>query len=148
MSAGSVKKTSPRNGKIELLRFIFCMAVLLFHCEKYVLGEPSLEDGYHLSLFCHGSMGVFLPCVWSFDGEINVKKNQAANRTTGDSGTGITWFSQKKNHIDFSNACNDLYTGIYCLRISKSYELYRDDGKSSGKYSKLFPDSDERNKSV
>ncbi len=58
MSAGSVKKTSPRNGKIELLRFIFCMAVLLFHCEKYVLGEPSLEDGYHLSLFCHGSMGV------------------------------------------------------------------------------------------
>ena len=34
------------------------MAVLLFHCEKYVLGEPSLEDGYHLSLFCHGSMGV------------------------------------------------------------------------------------------
>lgn len=58
MSAGNVKKTSQRNGKIELLRFIFCMAVLLFHCEKYVLGEPSLEKGYHLSLFCHGSMGV------------------------------------------------------------------------------------------
>ena len=58
MSAGNVKKTSQRNGKIELLRFIFCIGVLLFHCEKYVLGEPSLEKGYHLSLFCHGSMGV------------------------------------------------------------------------------------------
>lgn len=34
------------------------MAVLLFHCEKYVIGEPPLDKGYHLSLFCHGSMGV------------------------------------------------------------------------------------------
>lgn len=47
-----------KNGKIELLRFIFCMAVLIFHCEKYVMGEPSLENGIHVSLFCHGSMGV------------------------------------------------------------------------------------------
>ncbi len=47
-----------KNGKIELLRFVFCMAVLIFHCEKYVMGEPSLKDGIHISLFCHGSMGV------------------------------------------------------------------------------------------
>lgn len=51
-------KKFPKNGKVELLRFVFCIAVLLFHCEKYVMGEPSLENGIHLSLFCHGSMGV------------------------------------------------------------------------------------------
>lgn len=48
----------PKNGKIEFLRFVFCMAVLIFHCEKYVMGEPSLSKGIHASLFCHGSMGV------------------------------------------------------------------------------------------
>ena len=49
---------SKRNGKIEFLRFVFCMAVLLFHCCKYVLWAPSCEKGYHLGLFPHGSMGV------------------------------------------------------------------------------------------
>jgi peptidoglycan/LPS O-acetylase OafA/YrhL len=49
---------SKKNGKIEFLRFVFCMAVLLFHSEKYIMGEPSLDNGYNLSLFCHGSMGV------------------------------------------------------------------------------------------
>lgn len=52
------QKSTKRNGKIEFLRFVFCMAVLLFHCLKYVIGEPSCDKGYHLSLFCHGSMGV------------------------------------------------------------------------------------------
>ena len=49
---------SPRNGKIELLRFIFCVAVLMFHFCKYILGEPSLKDGIHLSFFAHGAIGV------------------------------------------------------------------------------------------
>lgn len=52
------QKRNLKNGKIELLRFIFCLAVLIFHCEKYVMGEPSLKEGIHISLFCHGSMGV------------------------------------------------------------------------------------------
>lgn len=47
-----------RNGKIELYRFIFAIFVLLFHFEKYIMGEPSLDDGFHLALFPHGSIGV------------------------------------------------------------------------------------------
>lgn len=51
-------QASKRNGKIEFLRFVFCIAVLLFHCGKYVIGEPECGKAYNLSLFCHGSMGV------------------------------------------------------------------------------------------
>ena len=47
-----------KNGKVELLRFFFCIAVLLFHEQKYILGEASLEHGVHLAFFPHGSIGV------------------------------------------------------------------------------------------
>jgi peptidoglycan/LPS O-acetylase OafA/YrhL len=47
-----------KNGKIEFLRFLFCIAVLLFHAEKYTYGEPSLKNGIHFALFPHGSIGV------------------------------------------------------------------------------------------
>lgn len=47
-----------KNGKVELLRFFFCMAVLLFHEQKYLLGEASLKHGVHLAFFPHGSIGV------------------------------------------------------------------------------------------
>lgn len=56
-SATNVSRSS-RNGKIELLRFVFCVSVLLFHLCKYILGEPSYKDGVHLSLFAHGAIGV------------------------------------------------------------------------------------------
>ena len=49
---------SGKNGKVELLRFFFCIAVLLFHEQKYILGEASLEHGVHFALFPHGSIGV------------------------------------------------------------------------------------------
>lgn len=119
MSAGNVKKTFQRNGKIELLRFIFCMAVLLFHCEKYVLGEPSLEKGYHLSLFCHGSMGVeFFFLVSGFLMAKSISKK-----------------------IRMQTELQETLAG-------KPYELHGSDGKSSGKHSELFLDSNEWDKSV
>lgn len=52
-SAGTQK-----NGSIEFLRFLFCIVVLLFHEQKYILGEASLKNGLHLALFPHGSIGV------------------------------------------------------------------------------------------
>lgn len=51
-------KENKRNGTIEFLRFVFCMCILLFHIEKYVLGEASLKNGIHLAFFPHGSLGV------------------------------------------------------------------------------------------
>ena len=47
-----------KNGKIELLRFLFSVAVLCFHVLKYLIGEPSLNNGINFSLFPYGSMGV------------------------------------------------------------------------------------------
>ena len=47
-----------KNGTVELLRFLFCICILLFHIEKYLFGEPSLKDGIHVALFPHGSIGV------------------------------------------------------------------------------------------
>lgn len=49
---------SKKNGTIELLRFIFCMDILLFHIEKYIFGEPSLKNGIHVAFFPHGAIGV------------------------------------------------------------------------------------------
>lgn len=47
-----------RNGKIEFFRFFFSIAVLLFHLEKYILGESKCGGDIGLSLFVHGAMGV------------------------------------------------------------------------------------------
>lgn len=46
-----------KNGKLEFYRFIFCIAVLFFHLEMYIMGEPSL-DSVRIMLFPHGNMGV------------------------------------------------------------------------------------------
>ena len=49
---------SKKNGKIEFYRFLFCIFVLFFHIQKYIL-KPSLQDsGIHLAFFLHGSIGV------------------------------------------------------------------------------------------
>lgn len=47
-----------KNGSIEFLRFFFCMFVLLFHMEKYVLGEIPLDGTLQFRFFVHGSIGV------------------------------------------------------------------------------------------
>lgn len=48
---------SKRNGKIELLRFVFCICVLLYHVNNDIWGgEKVLTDG--LSFFSHGRTGV------------------------------------------------------------------------------------------
>lgn len=53
-----VNASNVKNGKIEFYRFIFCLAVLFFHIEKYLMGEPELGGNIHFSLFAHGSLGV------------------------------------------------------------------------------------------
>ena len=47
-----------RNGKIELLRFLFSIGVLCLHIQKYIPGEVSLKNGIHFSFFPHGAIGV------------------------------------------------------------------------------------------
>ena len=46
------------NGLIELYRFMFCMAVLFFHAEKYFLGEPGKLGAFKPYFFVHGAVGV------------------------------------------------------------------------------------------
>ena len=46
-----------KNGKLEFYRFVFCIAVLLYHAEKYIYGEPHYA-GVIFGLFSHGSIGV------------------------------------------------------------------------------------------
>ncbi len=51
-------KQSVKNGKIEFLRFVFCMAVLFYHTMKYTKGIPPCGDQIVVSLFPHGALGV------------------------------------------------------------------------------------------
>ena len=43
-----------RNGTIDILRFLFCIGILLFHIEKYIFEEPSLKNGIHFDITPHG----------------------------------------------------------------------------------------------
>lgn len=56
------------NGVIELYRFMFCMAVLFFHAEKYFLGEPGKLGAFKPYFFVHGAVGVefFFVCTGFF----------------------------------------------------------------------------------
>jgi len=56
------------NGEIELYRFLFCLAVLFFHAEKYFLGEPEKLGGMRPYFFVHGAVGVefFFVCSGFF----------------------------------------------------------------------------------
>lgn len=47
-----------RNGKIELLRFVFSVCILFFHLSQYILGTPKSGVDVHLNFFSHGSIGV------------------------------------------------------------------------------------------
>ena len=71
-----------KNNTIEFLRFVFCMAILVFHIGKYLFGEPELGKGIRLALFPHGSLGVEfffvlsgLLMAASIKKDINKKKN-------------------------------------------------------------------------
>lgn len=47
-----------KNGKIELLRFLFSIGVLCVHIQKYLPGEVSVKNGVRLSFFPYGAIGV------------------------------------------------------------------------------------------
>ena len=47
-----------KNGKIELLRFLFSIGILCLHIQKYISGGASRKTGVHFSPFYAGSMGV------------------------------------------------------------------------------------------
>lgn len=50
------EQITKRNGKIEFYRFVFCVVVLLFHIQKYILVEPKIGKDIAPSLFVHGAM--------------------------------------------------------------------------------------------
>lgn len=51
-----------RSGTVELLRFLFCVAVLLFHANKYFLKDITanemITEPFRLTLCTHGAIGV------------------------------------------------------------------------------------------
>ena len=52
-----MQQKSKRNGKIELLRFIFCILILFFYCDVDMF-EVSKNFNHGFSFFRHGYVGV------------------------------------------------------------------------------------------
>lgn len=82
-----------RNGTIDILRFLFCIGILMFHIEKYIFEEPSLKNGIHFDLFPHGSIGVeffFLVTGWLMAQSIcSRKKSNGEKKLFSETGTFI-----------------------------------------------------------
>ncbi len=86
--AKNAAKHASRNGKIELLRFLFCICVLLFHIQKYLIGEPKL-DSIRFAGFPHGAMGVeFFFLLSGFFMAKSIDKKRKADPAHGDTFTG------------------------------------------------------------
>lgn len=89
-------QSKKRNGTIEIMRFVFCMSVLLFHIGKYLFGEPSLKNGIHFALFPHGSIGVeFFFLVSGYLMAKSISKKAALNKK-GDLGSNTISFMKNK----------------------------------------------------
>jgi len=88
------------NGQIELLRFLFCMSVLFFHAEKYLLGEPDRLGSFTPYFFVHGAIGVefFFVCSGFFMAR-SLKKDLARDpgRDIGDAS--VSFFLHKVRSI-------------------------------------------------
>ena len=52
-----LKKVINKNGKIEFLRFFFCLMILFFHAGKAVFGTPDMTK-VSISFFWHGAIAV------------------------------------------------------------------------------------------
>ena len=82
-----------RNGTIDILRFLFCIGVLLFHIEKYIFEEPSLENGIHFDLCPHGAIGVeffFVVTGWLMAKSIcSRKQSDSEKKLSSETGTFI-----------------------------------------------------------
>lgn len=82
-----------RNGTIDILRFLFCIGILLFHTEKYIFEEPSLKNGIHFDFFPHGAIGVeffFLVTGWLMAKSIcSRKKSNGENKLSSETGAFI-----------------------------------------------------------
>lgn len=78
------KRPSVRNGKIEFLRFLFCIIILLFHGQKYLIGETPLPKDIRLVFFRHGAIGVeFFFLVSGYLMAKTIYKTRTADRENG-----------------------------------------------------------------
>ncbi|SCW54845.1 Peptidoglycan/LPS O-acetylase OafA/YrhL, contains acyltransferase and SGNH-hydrolase domains [Ruminococcaceae bacterium YRB3002] len=74
-----MKGKSRINGEIECLRFLFAVAVLMFHAVKYFRGEPDRLGGMDPYFFIHGAVGVefFFICSGFFMAASIARKAEA-----------------------------------------------------------------------
>lgn len=116
---------SHRNGKTEFYRFFFCIAILLFHAEKYIIGEPSFTNGVHVSLFSHGAMGCeFFFIVSGFLMAKSIYKKQSCNEVTQSAQEAVgEWFGFiKKKYTDFFPAHSIAFViALLTLAVSRGY---------------------------
>lgn len=91
-----MQQKNKRNGKIELLRFIFCIFILFYHIGLPIYGRSDTPIiGDHITFFSKGYLGVeFFFLVTGF---LMARSAHKTNRTSNNSvGTDSLRFMKKK----------------------------------------------------
>lgn len=75
-----------KNGKIELLRFLFSIYILCFHIQKEILGAAVYKNDIHFAFFPFGSMGVeffFIVSGFLMAASVSLAREQQSQRSLG-----------------------------------------------------------------
>lgn len=121
-----MKKQSSKNGKIEILRFIFCLIILIFHTGEHLWYKNNIifNDRFDLSFFAHGMIGVeffFLVSGYLLAKEINKKPKKKI--TSSELSKEWLEYLKKKIKAIFPQHVIAFIIAFICASIFRKYNL-------------------------
>lgn len=124
-----MKKQKPKNGKIELLRFIFCLIILIFHTGEHLWYNNNIifNDRFDISFFAHGMIAVeffFIVSGYLLAKEINKKSKETKKKITSEQ-LSKEWIDYLKKKIKaiFPTHTVAFVIAFICASLFREYNL-------------------------